>query len=86
MKTVEKLNSSVVVTLDGRQISDLFFNHENKNYEAFCASSQVDDNLTEEQYQTGRGAALLKDAKEFAEMLGGQVDPVSLVEDFIARL
>ena len=82
--TIEKLDEKVCVTLDGRQISDLFFNHENGEFESFYNSDNRDMSL--EDFQNGRKAALLKDAMAFAEMCGGQLDPESLVEDFLARL
>ena len=78
----EKLDGKVVVTLDGRQISDLFFNAENSNFNGFTP----DDNETPEAIEAQRKELLLIDARDFAEMVGGQVSPESLVADFMARL
>ncbi len=69
------------VSLSGLQLSDLFFNSALTNYGVACEkNSRAKDDVIDTK------AALLEDAKEFAEMTGGQVDAAELIEDFLARV
>lgn len=73
-----KLNG---INLNGLQVSDLFFNHEKQTYETVNR-----DHGTQEEIKAIERGALMQDAKDFSEMIGNQVTPEALVEDFMARV
>lgn len=70
-----------MITLNESQISDLFFNHDNRNVRLHVA---------DEQFFVANSAkfvsALTKDADEFAELVGGQVTAEWLVKNYRERL
>ncbi len=66
------------VKLNGTQLSDLFFNHQNLNYEEVVTHKDIVE-------------ALMQDAKEFCQMLGMDDEQINrwsidLVNDFMERL
>lgn len=84
--------------LDGRTLSDLFFNHEHTNWDAYLQSENPD--LPAAEFAIGEVASLREDAVCFASLFGASdtddIHPVigisgkafidALVEDFAARL
>ena len=66
------------ITINETQLSDLFFNHDNL---AMIDAYAGNEPPSEEEVQE----ALKKDAEKFSELLGGQVTPEWLVEDFNKR-
>lgn len=69
--------------LNGSQLSDLFFNHSNRNYEQLNYKEDVSE---KELY-----AAVLEDAKEFCAIIGLEDNSkdiwiADLTNDFIDRL
>jgi hypothetical protein len=67
--------------LNHTQISDLFFNHE-KPHTTEAWALKDDDEPNPEILN----AAILRDAEDFSILLGGQVSPQELVEDYKRRL
>ncbi len=65
------------ITLSGLQVSDLFFNVDHYNFDVACDQEKSKEEIR---------AALHLDAIEFCEMIGNQIAPAILVEDFYARL
>lgn len=84
------------ITITGQQLSDLFFNHEHPEWDAFHVSHNINNDdrfkvvlLSNEEFDKQAKAALLEDAATFARIISGcsyAVDPELLVEDFLARL
>lgn len=66
------------IQLSGLQVSDLFFNSPTPE----LARVYKQDISTELERRT----ALHQDAIEFAELIGNQIAPAALVEDFLARV
>lgn len=65
------------VTLTSSQLSDLFFTHDNVNFN----NPENENRTSDEQLNE-----LHKDAIAFAALIGNQVTPDVLVEDFMARV
>ena len=76
---------SVNIILSGSAMSDLFFNHEHPNIDAFYASN-MDAGASDEQYAEMLRAAITDDAKEFLSLIGNPVETGVLVENYLSRL
>ena len=76
---------STTIELSGSQLSDLFFNHEHPNIDAFYASN-MDAGASDEQYTEMLRAAITDDAKEFLSLIGSPVETSVLVENYLSRL
>lgn len=93
-----KLTDMAPFVTDGRTLSDLFFNHEHLNWDAYLQAEKPGLNAAE--FAIGETSALREDAVCFASLFGASdtddIHPVigisgkafidALVEDFAARL
>ena len=70
------------VVLDEIQLSDLFFNHNNQNIREAYASADEPLQLYDPTVQEG----LKKDAESFSDLMGGQVSPEWLIENYNSRV
>jgi hypothetical protein len=78
---------SITVELSGSAFSDLFFNHEHPNIDAFYASN-MDAGATDGQYRKMLLAAIKADAVDFLSLLNPEiaVSAEQLAENFLSRL
>lgn len=79
-----KSTSLPSIQLSGAQLSDLFFNSELPNIRRQYDLEKSDSSSGH--WAHARNVSLEQDAKDFAEMIGNQVDAVDLVRDFLNHL